>query len=229
MKLTTLSDIIFLDNPYSAKAVLYARIKLLVENPQVFLSGNVLWKCTMHNSYCVKSCICTNNSPWIAWYLMINYSLLELYLLKIKICEQLFTLFPMSAFMLVQSTNLCARNLVFSIPLWMLCSCFSACYCSFLGIMMHFPFIITLSITVRSFLNAQYSIIFCGISFLLCNKPLIIQYFNHHKWSSCNVTHCKSCIDMHFGISVVVCTASIFIFMPGISLSWSSLWFCRNR
>ena len=77
-----------------------------------------------------------------------------------------------SAFMPIQYMDLHTSSVVFSIPIWLLCSWFNICFCSSLGIMSHLPFSIIPSITAISSLKVQFNLISCGPSFLPSGKPM---------------------------------------------------------
>ena len=48
--------------------------------------------------------------------------------------------FSISAFISTDYTDFCTGKLVFSTPIWLLCSCLSICICSWDGIITHLPF-----------------------------------------------------------------------------------------
>ena len=70
------------------------------------------------------------------------------------------------------------------------------------------------------------TIVSSPVQFHFSFLPNFINYCRCYSWS---VAYCMSCTDMHSGISFVICTASILILKPGISLALSSLWFCHDN
>ena len=71
------------------------------------------------------------------------------------------------------------------------------------------------SITAMSYQNVQYGLMSCSI----CS-------FRHCSSLSWQIACCSLCIAMESGMLVVVCKASIFNCIPGISASFLSLCFC---
>ena len=71
-----------------------------------------------------------------------------------------FTVISIYVFMFKQDTDLHASSLIFSIPMWLLCSCCSVCFCNWKGIIIILPFIIIPSIIANSILISQYCLSF---------------------------------------------------------------------
>ena len=73
----------------------------------------------------------------------------------------------MSVFMLLPYVDLHDSSYVFSLPIWLMCSCFSTLSCSGVGIIICLPLIAVLSMTVISFLRNQYCCsLFCTLAFV---------------------------------------------------------------
>ena len=76
-------------------------------------------------------------------YLMRQYFLLGSWSLKVKKYGAVLILLSMLAFMLVQYSASRASILVFSMPIWLICSCFNAPSCSNVGIIIFLPLLAT--------------------------------------------------------------------------------------
>ena len=81
-----------------------------------------------------------------------------------------------------------------------------------------------LPITVILSQNDWYGLRFSTMWSLFSGHPMMICSFSCWKWLSCGVTCCSSCIIMHSGIFVVICTVLMFTCTPVIS-SLFLLWF----
>ena len=109
--------------------------------------------------------------------------------------EQIFTVFSISAFILIQWIDLDVSSFLFWYP--------SVCFCNSPDIMMHLPFSNIPSITTRSSLNVQNGLSSGGISFL-CHSQCHMISFRLIWWiSSCNCTP-------PFFLSVALCTDHSF-------------------
>ena len=116
----------------------------------------------------------------------------------------------------------------FLMPMWLICSCFSTCYCNTSGITIHLPLMTTPSITAMSSLNVQYVLMSCGSWLLLSGHFYMTYAMRCRRCWSWDVASCSSCVVIHSGLFVVDCTALIFIHKTAISLSLFSLWFCLD-
>ena len=113
-----------------------------------------------------------------------------------------------------QYIDLHTRSVVLSIPIWLIWSCSNPYFCSALGITMHLPFSITLSITAMSSQNVKYDLRFCTTLSLLWSHPFMTYSFSCCKWLSCFVLHCNSHIIIHSGMFLDV--SILFIFLLNI-------------
>ena len=136
--------------------------------------------------------------------------------------------FLISAFMLGQYIHSQARSLVFSMPMWFLCSWLSTCSLKLFGMIMHLPLSIMPSITASLSLYDQYGCESTHSLSLLSGQPVIIIPFSFCRWLFIDDTCCISAIDMHSGISVAVCMASTQTSMPFMGLSLPSVWLCLS-
>ena len=147
------------------------------------------------------------------------HGLLRLCLLKHKISGTVFFIYFWIALdMLGQYIDSCTNSFVSSMPLW---SWSNTCSFSTSG-MMHLPFMVTPSITAVSGLMS------CCCWSLLSGHPAIIKHFNHCRFSSCAIAHCICWSDMHSGMSVETCMASIHMSMLSMAVSLFSLWLCHD-
>ena len=175
----------------------------------------------------------SNDFPW---YLMMKHSLLRLHLLKIKTCGIILLCFH------YQHSYWPCKQIQILVALFCQypCSCYvivAVYLCYFSSIMIQLPFILIPSVTARSSLKFHYSFISCGMLFLLVGHPFMTYTFGCCRCSSWSFAHYISCIDMHSGMSIAVCTTSMLIIMPGISDSVlvdsqqyavKSLWLCLS-
>ena len=110
--------------------------------------------------------------------------------------------------------------------MWFSWSGSNACVWKDSGITTCLLFSMIHSITNMSSYNVQYVCMSCDIWFPFSGQPLMMYTFSCCRWSSCDVACCNCCIVMHSGMFVIVCMASIFNCMPGISASLFSVCFC---
>ena len=131
--------------------------------------------------------------------------------------------FSISTFIFTQYTDSCTSNLVFSIPMWFLCSCLNICICNWDGIVTHLPFTAILSTMANSCLTGQYFVClvpnlhFCAASplwYMPCSCRCI----------SLAVTSYTSNIDVQTGRSTDVTITLTLMLRPHISLYLFSLW-----
>ena len=133
----------------------------------------------------------------------------------------------MSALVITQYTDSCARSLISSIPIWLLCNCFSICLCNRKGSIILLLFIAMPSIITNWLLIDQYCFMLCSTSSLLCAQPCIIYVFVFYWWVSSCVTTYMSSMDVHSDILIDVLMIFIFMFIPVISWSLFSEWVFR--
>ena len=105
-------------------------------------------------------------------------------------------------------------------------SCCSACLCNDSSITICLPYSITQSFTAMLSQHIQYVLMSCGICSLCYCQPCMLHSLRCCRCSSCDFTFCIPCTVIQSGILVVVCMASIFNCIPGISASFFPLWFC---
>ena len=111
-------------------------------------------------------------------------------------------------------------------PMWLICSCFSAWCCNASSITICLPLMTTPSITAMSSLNVQYVLMSCSSWFLLWGYPCMTYSMRYWRSWSIDVASCSSCIFIHSGVLVVDCIWLILVHMPVISSSLFLLWFC---
>ena len=137
-----------------------------------------------------------------------------------------FTLFSISAFIIIQQIDSCARSLVFfSKPMWLLVVVL-VFVCVFI-LVLYLPLIIIPFITTRSSLNVQYGLSSCRISFLLNGQPCMMQSFNCCRFSSWEC-YLLDILYWHTFWDVCCCMYCYNIYL-GISLSLFSSWFCCDN
>ena len=165
---------------------------------------------------------------------MMNYSLLWLCLLKLKTCRAIFMYFSTSLLIPGQYIDLHARHFVFLIPICLICSCSSACFCNVSDITTNLPFRMPPSITAIFSQPVQFSLRFCAMWSLFSGHPLMICSFSCGKWLSCgcfllqftyhhafgNVCSC------FYGVNAYLHTSYFFIFCFLCGFIWiaSLLW-----
>ena len=134
-------------------------------------------------------------------------------------------------------------------PMWLLCSWPSTCFCNSSFIMTCLPFIIIPSFTARSSTNVQYGLISSVISFV-CTDHLCMMYsFSHHVFVSrvflavylvptcilgcLLLCVCNQCLPS-FWLFLHLCSLQIFVMT--ISLLWIGpiqacilSWFCNGK
>ena len=102
------------------------------------------------------------------------------------------------------------------------------CCCTHVEVMAHLTFMEIWSTILRSFQNVQDCLMSCFTSSMLDDKPLIMYSFTLNECLLFCVASCMSCIDIHIDIYVLVLMASMFYFIPHMSLSLFSSWFCLD-
>ena len=102
-------------------------------------------------------------------------------------------------------------------------SCSSTCVFSFYGVMMCLPFITTPISHCHVILEWPIS---SYIRSLISGQPAMMYPFSSCRCSSCAVSCCIYCIDMHSGTFIDVCIASRLTSMACISSSLFSVWLC---
>ena len=120
------------------------------------------------------------------------------------------------------------QSCLFSIPMWLLCSCFNICICNWDSIITHFPFMATPSIKANSCLIGQYFCMPCATSSFSCSQSFMIYDWSSYKCTSLVIASSISCIDVQTGRSTAVSNASMFMLRPHTSLSLFSLWLCYD-
>ena len=119
------------------------------------------------------------------------------------------------------------RSFVFSIPMCLRWSWSNTCCCRSCGTVMCLPFITTLYDCQVILIRSVSFMSMCSWSLVL-SQPVIIIFFRHWRQSSCAVA-CWTCnMDMHSGISVVLCMASTLMSTSQISSSLSLWWLCHD-
>ena len=86
-----------------------------------------------------------------------------------------------------------------------------------------------LSITASSSLHDQYGFKSACSSSLVLGQPVIIKLLRHCKCSSCVDACCICDMDMHSGMSVVLCIASILMSISLIGCSMPSMLSCHDN
>ena len=131
-------------------------------------------------------------------------------------------------FMLIQYTDYLARSHFFSIPMWLLCSWSSICFCNEKGIITHLSFIVTPIITARSCLIGQYLPKVGSKSSLFCGYPLVICACSICSSASILIAVLMSFIDVQTGMSIVMLSVCILMLIPAISWSLFSVWLWQD-
>ena len=90
--------------------VVYSTQKGFVINNEYVSSDRWLWSAWYFVMYCSFLCGC------ICWYS--------------RHMVHCFAIYSMSVFMLIQCTDSLTRGHVFSMPIWLLCTCSSICFCN---------------------------------------------------------------------------------------------------
>ena len=111
-------------------------------------------------------------------------------------------------------TNSCTMSLIFSIPIWLPCSCCSICFCNRKGVIILLPFIVMPSIIASLLLLGQYCLILCSSPSFLCGQPCIIYAFSFCRLVSSCVAACMSSMGVHTGIFTDVVIALTFMLIP---------------
>ena len=112
-------------------------------------------------------------------------------------------------------------------PMWLLCSCLNTLGCSCINIVIHLPFIATLSIITSLSLNIQYGDISC---FDMCclMTSLLLHMFSNLVCMLYSVASSMSLIVLHTGMSVNASIAFMLDCRIAISSSLFSAWFCHE-
>ena len=114
-----LSETILLGSPYSKSLLLHVFEVICIEPFHLLYNQ---WICCGNLQYKYNACYSHLSFSHVAW--------------KSRQMEQFFTIFSMSAFMLIQYIDFGASSRVFSIPMLFMCGCFSALSCSTIGIIL---------------------------------------------------------------------------------------------
>ena len=86
---------------------------------------------------------------------------------------------------------------LFSMSIWLLCSCCIVLGCRDPGVIIVLPFMVTLSIISSSSLNIKYSHISCFSSFLCARYPCIIYVFRSCRCMPLFMAVWMSFVGMH--------------------------------
>ena len=113
--------------------------------------------------------------------------------------------------------------------MWFVWSWSNTCCLRLFGMIIWLPFNTIPSITASSSLYDQYGIRSACRSSLVLGHPVIIKPLRHCKWSSCVDACCICVMDMHSGMSVMLCMAPILTSISLIGLSFPSMWLCHNN
>ena len=127
----------------------------------------------------------------------------------------------MVTFMLTQYADSHLSSCVFSIPIWLLCSCSRICFCNRQGIIMHLPFIAMLSVMASSCLISQYFYSCGSTTSSVYGHPLMVYICS---LGSSSVPACMSSIHVHIGTFIDVLMLCILTFMLGVFWSWLLTW-----
>ena len=118
---------------------------------------------------------------------MIYHLVLWLCLLKCKAYSTFFyVVFNVIIYILMQYIDSVARSFIFSVPMSLIWSWFSACVFNISCIITHLPFIMNLLITAMSSLNDQCILLSHCIWSLPSEHPMMMYPFSHCKCSSCS-------------------------------------------
>ena len=112
-----------------------------------------------------------------------------------------------------------STSLIFSIHMWLLCSCF--CYSK--GIIILLPFIAMPPIIANPPLTGQYCPTLCSTSFL-CGQPCMMYAFTFCRCVSSCVAVWIYSMDMQTGMFTEVLIALMFMLIPEIPWFLFSVW-----
>ena len=121
------------------------------------------------------------------------------------------TTHSISAFMLIKYTDSLARSHVISIPMWLLCSWSSMCFCNENVMIIQLPFIATPSIIARLCLIVQHLHRVGSKSSLFCGQPLITYACGICSSASIFIAFLMSSIDVHTGTSIALLNVCILM------------------
>ena len=137
------------------------------------------------------------------------------------------TIFSLSIFVLVQYTNSLTSSCVFSMPMGLLCSCSSSCFCKIQGIIIHLSFMTILFIIASSCPFGQYLCLLESTSSLGCGQPLLKHIFSICKSVSWLIAALMSSIHVQIGRSTFLLIVHMLTFMPVIPDPCSLYGCCR--
>ena len=178
-------------------------------------------QCTSNFHYIDHKNICANHLPQPGWHL-VGYSFFSCscvfwYFRQVKQC---LTALSILTLMFTQYTVSCISNLIFSIPLWLLCSWLDICFCNWEGIVIHLPLTTTPSIMANSCLMGQCFCMSCATSSFLCRQPHMIVWYmpgalaGVHIW----LLSLVYILWMYTGRPTAVMIVLTFMFGPHISI-----------
>ena len=132
----------------------------------------------------------------------------------------------MLAFILIQYTNSLMSSHVFSMLMWLLCSCLRICFYNIRGRIMHLLFIVIALIMVSSCLICQFLSAPHSTASLESGHLPLLYLFSISSSPSSSVADLISSIDVKLGTSTDVFIACILTFILGIS--WLSMLLCQD-
>ena len=120
-----------------------------------------------------------------------------------------FTVFFTSVFMFNHSTDSYTSSFIFSIHIWLLCSCHSICFSNWDGIVILLSFSSMPSHIAISFFIGKNCLTPWPTSSFLHVQHCIIYVFSSWRGASSCVSVCMSCIDVYTGMFTDVLMDSI--------------------
>ena len=140
---------------------------------------------------------------------------------KSRHVEQFLTMCSMPVFMLIQKMDLYTHSLIFSMPIWFMCSWFSTFPWNAAGIIILLFFMAILSIIAIWSLNYQYDCSSFCTSALVDGQPYNTYSDHMLQCSSSIVIDIISSAVMQSGMSIHDPMAFMVMFIPSISSSRS--------
>ena len=162
-------------------------------------------------------------------FFMWHYLIFCLCCFKVQAGGAIFTIPSVSALMLIQYIDSHASSLVFPIPIWFLCSWFSALSCSATGIILLLPLIAMHSMIVISYLIDDYG---CKSFCIPALVNGLLQSMSSESMPMCSLSSLAVLFLQLWCSLVCQCmtlTELMVIHMPGISSSLFVSWLCLDR
>ena len=159
--------------------------------------------------------VSSNRFPWPPWYFVWHNFVFGSYDLKSRHTGQLLIASFLSAFMFIQYTS----TLVFYMPICFICSCFTALFCSIVGMIILLPLMANPTYDCNLIPEWPIQLKFLFNSAFVDCQPWSMSSVNAWKCSFFRVVSIISSVVLQSGMSMHDSIALMVMHMSGICLS----------